>query len=152
MKVVLLGSFNDCLNWAPSQRPLQHQIKLLQQLTWVKKDLVQFQNQFPILMRQQYSILWLMKWAQAEKMVRGQGNQELQKPLYWMIVRVQALLCCFSWTELKLSQLHVTTPLRNAVNVPAFWHFQVRPGELFSILKKPECSMSNSGLRHRNGY
>ena len=80
VKVILQGSFNDCLTWTPSQRPLQHQIKL-QQLTWVNKDLVQFQNQFPILMRQQYSTLWVMQWAQAEKMVRSQGKQEFQKPL-----------------------------------------------------------------------
>ena len=135
MKVILQESFNDCLTWTPSQKPLQHQIKL-QQLTWVNKDLVQFQNQFPILMRQQYSTLWVIQWAQAEKMVRSQGKQEFQKPLYWMMVRVQALFSCFPWTELKLSQLHVTTPLRNAISVPAFLHFKVRPGELFSIPQK----------------
>ena len=133
MKVTLRGFCNDCLTWTPSQRPLQHQIKQLQQLTWVNKDLVQFQNQFPILMQQQYSILWVMQWAQAEKMVRSQGNQEFQKPFYWMMVRVQAVLYCFPCTELKLSQLHVTTPLRNAVNIPEFLHFKVIPGELFSI-------------------
>ena len=60
VKVILLGTFNNCLTGTSSQRPLQHQIKLLQQLTWVNKDLVQFQNQFHILMRQQYSILWVM--------------------------------------------------------------------------------------------
>ena len=130
---MLLGSFNDCLTWTPSQRPLQHQIKQLQQLTWLSKDLVQFQNQFPILMWEQCSILWVIQWAKAEKMVSSQGNQEFQKPLYWMMVRVQALLCCLPCTELKLSQFHVTTPLRNAVNVSAFLHFKVRPGELFSI-------------------
>ena len=134
MKVILLGSFNDCLT-SMTVLPLQYQIKLLQQLTWVNKDLVQLQNQFPILMQQQYSTLWVMQWAQAEKMVRSQGNQELQKPLYWMIARVQALLCCFPCTELKLSRLHVTT-LRNAVDVLAFSHFKVRPGELFSIPQK----------------
>ena len=48
----------------------------------------------------------------------------------------QALLCCLPCTELKLSQFHVTTPLRNAVNVSAFLHFNVRPGELFSIPQK----------------
>ena len=48
-----------------------------------------------------------------------------------MMVHVQALLSCFPFTELKLSEVHVTTPLRNAVNIPAFLHF--RPGELFSI-------------------
>ena len=53
-----------------------------------------------------------------------------------MIARVQALLCCFPYTGLKLSQLHVTTPLRNAVNVRAFSYFKVRPGELFSIPQK----------------
>ena len=52
------------------------------------------------------------------------------------VVRVQALLCCFPRTELKLSQLHVTTPLRNAVNVRAFSYFKVRPSELFSIPQK----------------
>ena len=134
--IMLRESSNDCLTWTPSQRPLQHQIKLLQQLTWVNKDLVQFQNQFPILMRQQYSTLWVMQWAQAEKMVRSQGNQNFQKPLYWMMVCVQALLCRFPCTELKLSQLHVTVPLRNAVNLCAFLHFKVRPDELFSILKR----------------
>ena len=61
MKVTLLGSFNDCLTWTPSQGPLQHQINLLQQLTWVSKDLVQFHNQFPILIQQQYSTLWVMQ-------------------------------------------------------------------------------------------
>ena len=76
VKVILLGPYNDCLAWTPSQRPLQHQIKLLQQLTWVNKDLVQFQNQFPILIGLQYSIFWEMQSAQAEKMVRSQGNQE----------------------------------------------------------------------------
>ena len=124
-----LSYLNDCLTSTV-------QIKLLQQLTWVNKDLVQFQNQFPILMRQQYSISWVMQWDQAEKMVRHQGNQEFQKPLYWMIVCVQALLCCFPCTELKLSQLHVTAPLRNAVNIPAFLHVKVRPGELYSIPQK----------------
>ena len=135
MKVMLQGSFNDCLTWTPSQRPLQHQIKLLKQLTWVNKDLVQFQNQFPILLWE-YSIFWVMQWAKAEKMVSSQGNQEFQKPLYWMMVRVEALLCWFPGTELNLSQLHVTTPLRNAISVPAFLHFKVRPSELFSILQK----------------
>ena len=33
-----------------------------------------------------------------------------------MMVHVQALLCCFPRTELKLLQLHVTTPLKNAIN------------------------------------
>ena len=37
-----------------------------------------------------------------------------------MMVHVQALLCCFPCTELKLSQLHVTTPLKNAISIPAF--------------------------------
>ena len=131
-KVILVGSFNDFLTWTPSQ----HQIKLMQQLPWVNKDLVQFQNQFPILMRQQYSILWVMQWAKAVKMVRSQGNQEFQKPFYWMMVRVQALLSCFPCTELTLSQLHATTPLRNAVNVSSFLYLKVRPGELFSIPQK----------------
>jgi len=53
-----------------------------------------------------------------------------------MMVRVQAILCCFPCTELKLSQLQFTTPLRNAVNVPAFLHFKVRAGELFSTPQK----------------
>ena len=75
VKVIFLGSFNDCLT-SMTVFPLQHQIKLLQQLTWVDKDLVQFQNQFPILMALQYSILWVMQSAQAEKMVRSQGNEE----------------------------------------------------------------------------
>ena len=44
MKVTLLGPFNDCLIWTPSQRPLRRQIKLLEQLTWVKKYQVQFQK------------------------------------------------------------------------------------------------------------
>ena len=37
-----------------------------------------------------------------------------------MMVHVQALLCCFPCTELKLSQLHVTTPLKNAISIAAF--------------------------------
>ena len=135
----------------PSKRPLQHQIKLLQELTWVNKDLVQFQNQFPILMWEQYSILWVMEWAKAEKMVRGQGNQEFQKPLYWMMVRVQGLLCCFPCTELKLSQLHVTTPLKNAISIPAFT-FQGKTWLAVLHSSKTVCSMSNSGMRHRNEY
>ena len=55
------------------------------------------------------------------------------------------VLCCFPCTELKLSQLHVTTPLRNAVNVLAFLHFKVRPGGLFSI---PQKLMGNEQFRH----
>ena len=46
------------------------------------------------------------------------------------------LLFSIPCIELRLSQLLVTTPLRNAVNIPAFLHFKVRPGELFSIPQK----------------
>ena len=71
--------------------------------------------------------------------------------IYWMMVRVQALLCCFPCTELKLSQLHVITPPRNSVNIPAFLHFKV---SWWAVLHfwKADCSMSNSGMRHGNEY
>ena len=52
-----------------------------------------------------------------------------------MMVHVQALLCCFPCTELKLSQLHVTAPLKNAISILAIT-LQVKPGELFSIPQK----------------
>ena len=45
-------------------------------------------------------------------MVRSQGNQEFQKPLYLMMVFVQALVCCFPCSELKLSQLHMSLLLK----------------------------------------
>ena len=51
----------------------------------------------------------------------GENGKKSRK----VMVRVQALLCCFPCTELKLSQLHVTTPLRNPVNITAFLHFKV---------------------------
>ena len=35
MKIVLLGSFNDCIVWTPSQRTLQLHIKLWQLIIWV---------------------------------------------------------------------------------------------------------------------
>ena len=61
LKLILLGPFDDCLIWTPSQTPLRHKVKLLQQLTMVNKDLVQFQMQVPILMRQEYyGMLWVM--------------------------------------------------------------------------------------------
>ena len=68
-----------------------------------------------------------------------------------MMVHVQALLCCFPCTELKLSQLHVTTPLKNAISIAAF----TLQGETWrAVLHSPKavCSMSNSGMRHRNEY
>ena len=37
MKIVLLGSFNDCIVWTPSQRTLQLHIKLWQLIIWVTK-------------------------------------------------------------------------------------------------------------------
>ena len=85
MRVILLGSFNYCITWEPLQRPLQQQIKLLQQLTWVNKDLVQLQNHCPILKRQQYSIMWVIQGAQAEKMKRIQGNQEFVCKHYFAV-------------------------------------------------------------------
>jgi len=45
MKVVFLGSFNDCVIWTPSQRTLQFYIKLWQLIIWVTKDQGQSQKQ-----------------------------------------------------------------------------------------------------------
>ena len=150
---MLLGSFGDCLTWTPSQRPLQHQIKLLQQLTWVNKDLVQFQNQFPILMRQQYSTLWVMQWAQAEKMVRSQGNQEFQKPLCWMFVcSCASITLLFFLYRIKTLTAPCHYSFKKCSQCTCILTLEVKTWWAVLHSSKAVCSMSNSGLRHRNGY
>ena len=143
MKVILLGSFNDCLiSKSPDQA--------------VAAVNLREQRPSSVLASVSYPEARTIKLIVGDAVSSGRGNgKKSREPgtsetiilndsscasitLLFSLYRVKTFTAPCHYSFKKCSQC-----------ILAFLHFKVRPGGLFSI---PQTLMSNSGMRHRNEY